>query len=370
MKFAVAILGSAAALALSACDALRAEPEADRPTAAPVATRTAEARAETAPPMLDLPPTAPSASPLAQPVNAADWVAAPPTPQAARDQMIRLQILLDRAHVSPGVIDGKPGENVRNAIAAFERANDLPPDGEADAEVWAKLTQDKGPALTDYVITEADASGPYLAAIPKDYAGMARLERLSYTSPVEALAERFHMDQALLLALNPGADFAAPGTRIVVAAVGPQALPAKVARIDVDKSLKQVRAYDASGRQLAAYPATIGSADLPTPSGEWAVRTVASAPTWTYDPKRLSFGDRAGGKLTVKAGPNNPVGAVWIDLTKDTYGIHGAPEPRLVGKTASHGCVRLTNWDAQQLASSVEKGAKVVFIEVAAASAG
>jgi lipoprotein-anchoring transpeptidase ErfK/SrfK len=220
------------------------------------------------------------------------------------------------------------------------------------------------PVLTDYVITPQDVAGPFITLPAKDdYPAMAKLDRLGFTSPLELLAERFHMDPALLTALNPGVDFAAAGTKIVVAAVGPQTLPEKVAAIEVDKALKQVRAYDAAGLMLAAYPATVGSTDMPTPSGELAVRTVAPAPTWTYDPAKLHFGKPAAGKLTLKAGPNNPVGAVWIDLTRDTYGIHGSPDPKLVGKTASHGCVRLTNWDAIQLSKAVQKGTKVVFVE-------
>jgi lipoprotein-anchoring transpeptidase ErfK/SrfK len=194
---------------------------------------------------------------------------------------------------------------------------------------------------------------------------MAKLKRLGFTGPLEALAERFHMDQDLLQALNPGADFGRAGTRIVVAATGGEALPAPVERVEVDKAAKQVRAYAADGRLLAAYPATVGSEDLPTPSGELAVRTIAPDPTWTYDPSKLHFGDRSAGKLTIAAGPNNPVGEVWIDLTRDTYGIHGAPDPELVGKTASHGCVRLTNWDAEQLARSIAKGARVTFLGTA-----
>ena len=277
--------------------------------------------------------------------------------------MLRAQVLLDRAHFGPGVIDGQDGENVRNAVAAFERAHDLPVDGALDADVWAKLTADAAPVLTDYVITDQDVAGPYTPSIPKDYAEMAKLDRLGFTGPLEALAERFHMDVPLLQALNPGADFGVAGTKIVVAAPARPELPAKVATIEVDKARKQVRAFDAGGKLLAAYPATIGSSDLPTPSGEWAVNTIAPRPTWTYDPSRLNFGDKSKGKLTIQAGPNNPVGAVWIDLTKDTYGIHGAPEPRLVGKVASHGCVRLTNWDAQQLAAAVEKGTKVKFLD-------
>lgn len=282
---------------------------------------------------------------------------------ARRDLLIRVQVLLDRAHFSPGVIDGQDGENLKNAVAAYERANGLPEDGLMDPDVWAKLTTDAGPILVDYIIAPSDVAGAYTPEIPKAYEDMAKLDHLGFTGPLEALAERFHMDVALLQALNPGADFGAVGTRILVANPGRAELPAKVAVIEVDKARNQVRVYDSAQTLLAAYPATVGSSDLPTPSGEWAVRTVAPAPTWTYDPRRLNFGDKAAGKLTIKAGPNNPVGAVWIDLTKDTYGIHGAPEPRLVGKTASHGCVRLTNWDAIQLSKAVEKGTKVIFLD-------
>jgi lipoprotein-anchoring transpeptidase ErfK/SrfK len=360
MKFASALLCGVTVLALAACE-IRPREVASAPqnSAPPSAPPAAEA------PLLSLPAT-PSTAPVAQAIDKAAWSAEPLTPQARRDMLIRAQVLLDRAHFSPGVIDGQDGENMRNAIAAFERANRLPEDGALDAQVWAKLTADAGPILTDYVITEADAKGPYTAEIPEKYEDMAKLDRLGFSGPLEALAERFHMDQALLQALNPGADFAAPGTKIAVAYPSRLALPAKVAAVEVDKGRKQVRAYASDGKLLAAYPATVGSSDLPTPSGEWAVRTIAPAPTWTYDPSRLNFGDKKAGKLTINAGPNNPVGAVWIDLTKDTYGIHGAPEPRLVGKTASHGCVRLTNWDAEQLSKAVQKGTKVVFLGEAA----
>jgi len=364
MKFATVLLCGLSAVAVSACDIRPREVAGASQNSAPAA---ASMPAET-PPVVTPPPT-PSAAPVAQAVDKAAFSAAATTPQARRDMLIRAQVLLDRAHFSPGVIDGQDGENVRNAIAAYERAVGLPEDGVLDADVWAKLTADTGPILIDYTITAADAEGPYTPTIPKDYADMAKLDRLGFSGPLEALAERFHMDAALLTALNPGADFAAAGTKIVVAYPAREALPAKVATIEVDKARKQVRAYDAAGKLLAAYPATVGSSDLPTPSGEWAVRTIAPAPTWTYDPSRLNFGDRRAGKLTIKAGPNNPVGAVWIDLTKDTYGIHGAPEPRLVGKTASHGCVRLTNWDAVQLSKAVEKGTKVIFLGEATANA-
>ena len=359
MKFATAVLACSSFVALAACDGFSLRPREEAKAPAQPATGVPPAAL---PEAVAVAPPQPSASPAAQAVDRVSWSDQPMAPPQLRDVMLKAQVLLDRAHFSPGVIDGQDGENVRNAVRAYEQANDLPADGKLDAQVWEKLAADSGPVLTDYVITAQDVAGPFAPEIPKDYAAMAKLERLAYTSPLEALAERFHMDPPLLQALNPGVDFSKPGTSILVAVVGRTPLPAKVATIEVDKALKQVRAYDSAGRMLAAYPATVGSSELPTPSGEYAVRTVAPAPTWTYDPSRLNFGDRKAGKLTIAAGPNNPVGSVWIDLTKDTYGIHGAPEPRLVGKTASHGCVRLTNWDAEQLSKAVQKGAKVVFV--------
>jgi lipoprotein-anchoring transpeptidase ErfK/SrfK len=198
---------------------------------------------------------------------------------------------------------------------------------------------------------------------------MAKLPALSYSTPSEALAEKFHMDEALLKALNPGIDFGTAGTRIVVAALGPDKLAGSVARIEVDKTKRQIRAFGDGDVLLAVYPATVGSSERPAPAGEWEVRTTAPNPTYTYDPSRLTFGKASQGKLTIKAGPNNPVGSTWIDLTKDTFGIHGTPDPRLVGKTASHGSVRLTNWDVRQLSLAVKKGTKVDFVGVEQANA-
>jgi lipoprotein-anchoring transpeptidase ErfK/SrfK len=313
---------------------------------------------------LEVPPIQASASPVAQLIDTAAWSAEPVTPEAKRNAMLRAQVLLARAHFSPGVIDGQDGGNVRNAIAAFEAAHALPVDGVMDDQVWSALSKDEQPALTDYVITAEDVKGPFVAKIPADYAEMAKLPALSYSSPSEALAEKFHMDEALLKSLNPGVDFAVAGTKIVVAALGPDKLPASVARLEVDKAKRQIRAYGDGDELLAVYPATVGSTERPAPEGDWAVRTVAPNPTYTYDPSRLTFGKVSNGKLTIKPGPNNPVGSTWIDLTKDTFGIHGTPDPRLVGKTASHGCVRLTNWDVRQLSLAVKKGTKVAFVGV------
>ena len=313
---------------------------------------------------VDTPLIVESMSPTAQPIDKADWTAEPVTPEARRNALIRAEVLLARAHFSPGVIDGQDGGNLKNAISAYEAAHNLPVDGTMNTQVWSALAADTQPALTDYTITADDVKGPFVAKIPTDMAQMAKLDALSFTSPLEALAEKFHMDEALLKKLNPGADFGVAGTKIVVAALGPDKLPGTVTRIEVDKGLRQVRAYGAKDVLLAVYPATVGSSERPAPDGEWAVRTVAPNPTYTYDPSRLTFGKASNGKLTIKAGPNNPVGGTWIDLTKDTYGIHGTPDPRLVGKAASHGCVRLTNWDVRQLSQAVKAGTKVAFLGV------
>jgi lipoprotein-anchoring transpeptidase ErfK/SrfK len=317
---------------------------------------------------LALPPApqpAPPVSLQAAAINEATWPLSEPAAPAKSAALVRAEVLLARARFSPGMIDGQDGGNLQNAVAAFEAAKGLPVDGNLNPQVWTALTQaDPGPAVVAYVIAPGDVKGPFLATIPTKYEEMAKLDHLGFTSPLEGLAEKFHMDQALLKSLNPGADFGQAGTGILVAAIGPETLPAPVAAIEVDKNQRQVRAYGADGALLATYPATVGSSERPAPTGAFTVAGVARNPTYTYDPSRLTFGDKSMGKLTIQPGPHNPVGAVWIELSIPTYGIHGAPDPRLVGKTASHGCVRLTNWDIRQLASGVKRGAKVNFVGV------
>ncbi len=259
------------------------------------------------------------------------------------------------------MIDGLGGDNTRQAIAAFEKAAGLPQDGVLDAEVFRRLTSgDDGRVLTDYTITAADLAGPFIGQVPADLADMARLQTVGYATPLEMLAEKFHMTEGLLQALNPGVDFGKAGQTIVVAAVAQTELTDDVAHIVVDKAERSVRVYDAADRLLAFYPATIGSSARPAPSGELSVVGVAPEPNYTYDPDRVSY-DRGDRKVIVPPGPNNPVGSVWIDLSRDTYGIHGTPDPSKVGKTFSSGCVRLTNWDAEQLASKVKPGVRVTF---------
>jgi lipoprotein-anchoring transpeptidase ErfK/SrfK len=185
---------------------------------------------------------------------------------------------------------------------------------------------------------------------------------MAYTSVTEALAERFHMDEAYLKALNPEADFNRPGTRVRVVNFG-RTVSTKVQKIIADKSKKQVFAYDAGGKLVAAYPATIGSSDTPSPTGIHAVSRIAINPNYTYNPK-INFKQGENDKvLTIPPGPNGPVGSVWIALDKPTYGIHGTPDPSKIGKTESHGCIRLTNFDAQELAKLVSSGVLVEFVD-------
>jgi lipoprotein-anchoring transpeptidase ErfK/SrfK len=317
-------------------------------------------------PPLSLAPTEGSAAPAAKSIDAADF-ASRRTAAAKRGVFIRAQVILDRAHFSPGVIDGRNGTNFRRALSAFLSARNvaLPPSGglaTLDAAAWQALTTaDSAPVTQDSVITPEDSAGPFLGTIPKAMVNLARLPHLGYATPVQALAEKFHMDEALLRALNTKADFAAAGTSILV--VRPSAEPlSPVARVEVDKSIDEVRAYDAGGKIAAIFPATVGSTERPAPSGQYAVRGVVTNPTYTYDPGRLTFGKASQGKLTIQPGPNNPVGSTWIDLTIETYGIHGSPDPKAIGKNASHGCVRLTNWDAAALGRAVKKGTPVLFV--------
>lgn len=300
-------------------------------------------------------------SPSERPLSPAVPTDQPTISKKADVKVAQLQVLLDRAGVSPGVIDGHMGENVENAMAAYQQLTGTKLSMIDYATVEAELAARGGEPFRDYTILPEDAAGPYVAAIPADYSEKAQLEAMSYTSVVEMLAERFHMSEGYLKELNKGIEFR-PGAVIKVANPGAN-VTRQVAKIVADKGREQVRAYDAAGRLVVAYPATIGSSDTPSPSGTHTVERIALDPEYTYNPK-INFTQGSNTKvLRIPPGPNGPVGSVWIALSKPTYGIHGTPDPSKIGKTNSHGCVRLTNWDAQELAKLVSKGVTVEFHE-------
>jgi lipoprotein-anchoring transpeptidase ErfK/SrfK len=299
-------------------------------------------------------------------------------PRGVDRSILKAEVLLDRAGFSPGAIDGRDGDNFNKALTAFQRENVAEATGKLDDATWSRLAAGApAPVLVQYEIAPDDVKGPFVARIPHRLEDMARLPRLAYAGPREALAEKFHMQEDLLRALNPRADFHRAGTRILVANVMPRPSSAttasaspragasgpKVARIEIDKPDRALRAFDADGHLVAFYPASIGSADKPAPSGSFKVKGVARDPAYHYDPKFAFKGVKTRHKLTVKPGPNNPVGSVWIDLTAPSYGIHGTPNPEKIGKTESHGCIRLTNWDALALARMVQKGTQVDFVD-------
>jgi lipoprotein-anchoring transpeptidase ErfK/SrfK len=278
--------------------------------------------------------------------------------------LLKAQVLLDRAGFSPGAIDARRGDNFSKALAAFQGFVGLAPTGELDPATWARLSENSGvPALVDYTIGEDDVKGPFTPRIPGRLEQMARLDRLAYGSPIELLAEKFHADQGLLKGLNPGRRFEQAGTVISVPNVADARPDGAVSRVEVDKAHKAVRALDDHGGLVAFYPASVGSEDKPAPSGVFRVRKVVEHPVYHYDPKFHFKGVKTRRPFTIAPGPNNPVGIVWIDLSKPSYGIHGTPDPTKIGKTQSHGCIRLTNWDALDLARRVRKGISVAFLD-------
>ncbi|MBX5157733.1 L,D-transpeptidase [Rhizobium sp. NZLR8] len=280
----------------------------------------------------------------------------------SKPEIVALQVFLDRAGISPGVIDGHMGSNVTKSVYAYDQMTGSRLDPNDTDAILEELRMNGGLPVVSYTITPADAAGPFVAQIPEDYSQKAMLPSLAFTSTTEMLAERFHMDEAFLKEMNPGADFTVAGTIIKV--VNPGELKSgEVARIIADKGRKQVFAYDGAGNLVAAYPASIGSTDTPSPSGTVTVERVAFNPGYTYNPK-INFQQAGNDKiLNIPPGPNGPVGTVWMALSKPTYGIHGTPEPSKIGRTQSHGCIRLTNWDATELAKMVKPGVTVEFVD-------
>jgi len=292
-----------------------------------------------------------------------------PPPALPCGDPFAFEVLLDRQNFSPGEIDGKLGTNASHAIAALQAARGLEPTGDADCDTWHALGGDtSGSMIATYTIEKADVKGPFAKTIPADLEKQASLPALSYRSPLERLAERFHVSPALLQLMNRRVAFKA-GAAIQVPAVTPfdaDGRPPKTpvepdVTIQVTRDDSALRAIKADGTVILFAPVTTGSEHDPLPPGNWKVTSVDWHPAFHYNPELFWDADPKHSKATIKPGPNNPVGIVWIGLDLEHYGLHGTPEPSRIGYTESHGCVRLTNWDAARVASIVKPGTPVVF---------
>jgi lipoprotein-anchoring transpeptidase ErfK/SrfK len=303
-----------------------------------------------------------------------------PPPERALLKAIGIQVALDRAGFSSGVIDGRIGGNTLRARDAYRRQHGSDPAAFPEP-------------LVEYRITSADVAGPFAPDIPPDLMAQSRLPALAYRSPAELLAERFHTTPEVLRRLNPSARFE-EGTVLLVPNVepltigasdssagataseprptgtagradGPAATRAQKAEVvvQVSRSTRTLTVTGAAGEIVFFAPVTTGSENDPLPLGEWKVNGVQYNPTFRYNPDLFWDADPGHTKATIPPGPNGPVGLVWIDISKEHYGLHGTPEPALVGRAESHGCVRLTNWDALRLAALVRPGTRVVFAE-------
>jgi lipoprotein-anchoring transpeptidase ErfK/SrfK len=290
-------------------------------------------------------------------------------PESSGAAVLRLEVLLDRAHFSCGEIDGRYGQNLKNAIEAYQLANQLTVDGVVGPAVWQLLNQDPADAVIEHTISAADIAGPFEKNIPTDMMARSKLKGMYYTSPLQEFTGRYHATEALLRRLNPGQSFDSVGQEILVPNVitphSGRAASVLVTGLATKDPIRaaSVEALDSAGKVLFYATANIGGAHDPLPVGKWKVTDIVRNPWYNYNPNLFWDADDANAKVRIPPVPNGPVGLVWIGISKQYYGMHGASDPGLIGRTHSDGCVRMTNWDALALASLVAVGTPVIMRE-------
>lgn len=309
---------------------------------------------------------------------------AAPAPAAAIDMSVmHVQVLLDKLGFGPGVIDGKGGMSLKAALSGFQRSRDLPVTGEIDPATLKALYPYRAiRPIRVLALSPGDIAGPFVGPLPDDPALQAKLPTMGYANAVEGLAEKFHTTPATLAALNPGAQIR-PGARLrfpnalpssraydpklkpdwrqTLSSLNVDAVQPQAERIVVDKSEGVLKVYDAADKLIAQFPATMGSTHDPLPIGNWKIQGAAYNPPFHYNPNLFWDASSSDKKQLLPPGPNGPVGVIWLDLDKPHYGIHGTSSPETIGRAESHGCIRLTNWDAARLSLMVKPGTPAKF---------
>lgn len=288
----------------------------------------------------------------------------PPETTVSFRDIAAAQVVLDRANLSPGVIDGIMGPRTHSALRAWQEQRGIPAAGELDDTTRAAMNPEET-LFTTHIVSDQDHER--LAPVPSTWRGRSNVEYLGYETVLERVAELYHTSQALLRRLNPDAPWPNPPTGTVLAVPNPRPFRTPhAASLHVSLSRKTIWVHDAEANVVALFPCSIGRSTMQSPTGEMTVVAAAENPNYYFDPRVFPEDEEAQkmtGKLVIPPGPNNPVGIAWISLSRSGYGIHGTPHPEDIGKTESHGCIRLANWNAEKLVKMISVGVPVIIEE-------